>query len=164
MRAVTVMLLLAVSAHAADLRRQLMDAPPLPRLGGDTTPATGADFSAMAANAGEESGAMFSSGRQFFTAKWTPSPGRQPVTDGLGPVFNRDSCFDCHVDFGRGAPPEGPDDALASSIVRISIPGADAHGGPNPVPSYGDQIQDRAIPGVAAAARPRVTWQEIKGQ
>jgi CxxC motif-containing protein (DUF1111 family) len=47
--------------------------------------------------------------------------------------------------------------------VRISVPGADEHGGPRPVPAYGDQIQDRGIPGVPAEATPSIAWQEIDG-
>jgi CxxC motif-containing protein (DUF1111 family) len=152
------------SAEAAGLRDRLLAIPLSPRLGGETTPTTPLmDFTTVAANANAEARAFFSNGNQTFTAKWTPSPGRQPVTDGLGPVFNRDSCFDCHLDNGRGAPPEGPGDALLSSLVRISVPGVDARGGPRPVPFYGDQIQDRGIPGVPAEAKPSIAWEEVPG-
>lgn len=165
MKIIAAFLLLSAPVLAADLRQQLLATPISARLGGGTSPATLLmDFSTVVANAGEDSLTMFSAGNQFFTAKWTPSPGRQPVTDGLGPLFNRESCFDCHLDNGRGAPPEGPGQALMSSLVRISVPGADANGGPNPVPNYGDQIQDRAIPGVTPEAKPSISWTEIKGQ
>jgi CxxC motif-containing protein (DUF1111 family) len=49
-------------------------------------------------------------------------------------------------------------------LVRISVPGRDAHGGPLPHPVYGDQIQDRAIPGVAAEAVVELAWDEIAGR
>ncbi|MBM3514946.1 MAG: thiol oxidoreductase, partial [Alphaproteobacteria bacterium] len=165
MKLALAVLFMSAAAGAADLREQLLAAPISPRLGGDTSPTTPLeDFSTVVANGGEDSLTMFSSGNQIFTAKWTPSPGRQPVTDGLGPVFNRESCFDCHLDNGRGAPPAGPDEKLMSSLVRISVPGADANGGPKPVPNYGDQIQDRGIPGIPAEASPSISWQEVKGQ
>jgi CxxC motif-containing protein (DUF1111 family) len=44
------------------------------------------------------------------------------------------------------------------------MPGTDAHGGPKPVPAYGDQLQDRGVAGVPAEGRAEVTWTEIKGQ
>jgi CxxC motif-containing protein (DUF1111 family) len=163
-RVLAIALMICGAANAADLRRDLLSRPVSPRLGGDTTPdAPLTDFTGVAANADATSRAMYSSGNQFFTAKWTPAPGRQPVTDGLGPVFNREACFDCHIDNGRGAPPDGPEDSLRSSLVRISVPGADPHGGPKPVPGYGDQIQDRAIPGVSPEAVPSVSWEEAAG-
>ena len=34
-----------------------------------------------------------------------------------------------------------------SVLVRISIPGEDEHGGPNPHPNYGDQIQNQGLMG-----------------
>ena len=43
----------------------------------------------------ERSSAFVTNAVKHF--KWTPAPGRQPVTDGLGPVFNREACFDCHL-------------------------------------------------------------------
>lgn len=165
MKFIIPLLLLAVPAQSADIRQRLLATPLSPRLGGETSPATPLeDFSTVVANGGEDSLAMYSTGKQFFTAKWTPAPGRQPVTDGLGPLFNRESCFDCHVDNGRGAPPADPADPLMSSLVRISVPGADANGGPNPVPNYGDQIQDRAVPGVTPEAKPSVAWVETIGK
>ncbi|MDX2145451.1 MAG: di-heme oxidoredictase family protein [Rhodospirillaceae bacterium] len=158
------LLLAAAVAQAADVREQLLAIPLSARLGGETTPTTPLmDFTAVVANADGDAKAFFSNGNQTFTATWTPAPGRQPVTDGLGPVFNRESCFDCHLDNGRGAPPEGPGDALLSSLVRISIPGSDEHGGPRPVPFYGDQIQDRGIPGVPAEAKPSIAWENVDG-
>ena len=147
------------------LRARLMAMPTSDMLGGATTRpvATMDAFTFVAANAPESSKAMFAFGNQMFTTNWLPAPGPQPTTDGLGPLFNRDSCIECHLDNGRGAPPSGPAQRLETSLVRISIPGVDARGGPNPVPIYGDQIQDRAIDGVPAEARIQVSWTESPG-
>jgi CxxC motif-containing protein (DUF1111 family) len=65
---------------------------------------------------------------------------------GLGPTFVADRCSACHVHAGRGAPP-APGEQLLSLLVRISIPGTDAHGGPMPHPAYGDQLQNRSLDG-----------------
>lgn len=47
---------------------------------------------------------------------------------------------------------EGPFDTM---LIRLSVPGTDTHGGPNPHPAYGDQLSDRAIPGI--------TYEEVPG-
>ncbi|MEO8006512.1 MAG: di-heme oxidoredictase family protein [Betaproteobacteria bacterium] len=65
----------------------------------------------------------------------------------LGPTFIADRCSACHVNSGRGKPPQVADEQLLSMLVRVSIPGTDAHGGPNPHPHYGDQLQNRSIDG-----------------
>src|SRR5262249_27595133 len=51
-----------------------------------------------------------------------------PVNSGLGPVFNNVSCISCHHNDGKGTPTAGF--ATSSMLFRISVPGADAHGGP----------------------------------
>jgi hypothetical protein len=48
-------------------------------------------------------------------------------------------------------------------ILRISLPGADEHGGPRPDPVYGDQIQGRAIAGVPPEADVFVEYTETAG-
>jgi CxxC motif-containing protein (DUF1111 family) len=52
---------------------------------------------------------------------------------------------------------------MLSMLVRLSVPGRDAGGGPQPHPAYGDQLNDRAAPGVPAEGRVAVTWQEEPG-
>jgi CxxC motif-containing protein (DUF1111 family) len=84
-------------------------------------------------------------GRSVFNRQWAA------VTSlngdwGLGPTFIADRCSACHIGSGRGAPPQA-NEQLLSMLVRLSIPGSDAHGGPNPHPNYGDQIQNRSLDG-----------------
>lgn len=162
------LVLVAAPAAAMDaaLRAQLLALPTSERLGGATTRpvATRDAFTFVAGNATDEIRKQFSSGNQVFTATWDPAPGPKPDTDGLGPLFNRASCFDCHLDNGRGRPPDRPGDMLETSLVRVSVPGLDAHGGPNPVPVYGDQINDRAIAGVPPEAKPEILWREEKSR
>jgi CxxC motif-containing protein (DUF1111 family) len=68
---------------------------------------------------------------------------------GLGPVYNNSSCLGCHVALGEGNPP-APGGPLVSMLFRISIPGTDEHGGPNPVPGYGGQLQNNGVGGADA--------------
>lgn len=154
----------SMSLAAESLRAQLLAIPVTSKLGGDTTRpvATKDAFTFIAGNATEAHKPIFARGNAAFIAKWDPAPGGKPAFDGLGPLFNRTSCLDCHIDNGRGEPPAGPDVVLDSSLVRVSIPGFDPNGGPNPVPIYGDQIQDRGILDVPPEATPQITWSETQ--
>ena len=89
---------------------------------------------------------IFMTGRSVFNRQWAA------VTSlngdwGLGPTFIADRCSACHIGSGRGAPPQASNEQLLSMLVRVSIPGTDAHGGPKPHPNYGDQIQNRSLDG-----------------
>jgi len=89
---------------------------------------------------------LFLAGQVFFRETWTPAGPGESGNDGLGPLFNADSCVACHASSGRRQVP--PDGELTSVglIVRLSIPGVDPiTGAPLPEPNYGDQLQDRAI-------------------
>lgn len=86
--------------------------------------------------------AIHGTGDAAFEATFVSAPSTQ--RPGLGPVFNSVSCISCHVADGRGKPPEG-NEQLLSMLFRISIPGSDPHGGPNPVPGFGGQLQQRSI-------------------
>ena len=93
-------------------------------------------------------------GDLVFNQAFAPAPA---VTyGGLGPIFNNTSCINCHQNNGMGAPTAGgPQSAL---LLRISLPGTDAHGGPVPVPGYGLQIQDKALPGVTPEATVNIAY------
>jgi CxxC motif-containing protein (DUF1111 family) len=87
---------------------------------------------------------VFKAGRSHFKRRWIA-----PITFngewGLGPTFIQTRCSECHINNGRGAPPAGPDEQLSTMLVRLSLPGTDAHGGPLPDPNYGDQFQNNAL-------------------
>lgn len=106
---------------------------------------------------------VFFFGNRLFNTNWVTAPGSAKTFDGLGPVFNRVSCSGCHTRDGRGRPPLNGETDLDSMLVRISVPGKDAQGGPNPHPAYGDQINDNAILGVPAEAKVHVSWTTMKG-
>lgn len=83
-----------------------------------------------------------------------------PINPGLGPIFNNVSCISCHIADGRGKVPD-QGELAASILFRVSIPGQDLHGGPNPVPGYGDQLQNRGILGVTKEADVNIVYTEI---
>jgi CxxC motif-containing protein (DUF1111 family) len=106
----------------------------------------------------------FNFGNRLFNTNWLVAPASVAAFDGLGPTFNRVSCSGCHVRDGRGRPPLPGEDGLLSMLLRLSVPGANPHGGPVPHPDYGDQLNDRAIPGVPAEAQVLIEYEEIEGR
>ncbi|HZD53450.1 MAG TPA: di-heme oxidoredictase family protein, partial [Woeseiaceae bacterium] len=106
----------------------------------------------------------FTFGNRVFNTNWVAAPASVEGFDGLGPVFNRVSCSGCHTRDGRGRPPIDAGDRLDSMLVRISLPGRDEHGAVTPVPGYGDQLNERALPGVPAEGRTIVRYVEREGR
>ena len=139
-------------------------APLTPDLGGATTVAITGEraFRSIAANAEGMSQARFTFGQQLFNTFWEPAPGSQPTTDGLGPVFNRAACSDCHSNNGRGRPPAAGGE-MESMLVRLSLAGTGTHGEPVGVPGYGDQLQDRAVETIPPEGKAVLSWTEVPG-
>lgn len=98
---------------------------------------------------------MHGVGDKAFEATFVTAPA--PVNSGLGPLFNNVSCVSCHIGDGRGAPPNagGP---LTSMLIRTSIAGTDAHGGPLGAPGFGGQFQQKAVFGVTSEGDILVTY------
>ncbi|HEY8370281.1 MAG TPA: di-heme oxidoredictase family protein [Thermodesulfobacteriota bacterium] len=127
--------------------------------GATSRPAVGRTaFTLPAANLPADRVREFFFGNRLFNTNWTIAPASVDSFDGLGPLFNRVSCSGCHVRDGRGRPPAGPDEPMTSMLVRLGY----ADGRPHPV--YGDQLSDRAIPGVPAEGRVAVTYREQPGR
>jgi CxxC motif-containing protein (DUF1111 family) len=121
-------------------------------------------FSLPSANLAPTRRLDFSVGNSFFRSPWVIAPATTTSRDGLGPLFNTNACQNCHIKDGRGHPP-GPDAVNAvSMLVRLSVPSsvADkallAKKGIVPEPTYGGQLQDMAVPGIAPEGRVRVTY------
>ncbi|MCB1284422.1 MAG: di-heme oxidoredictase family protein [Microthrixaceae bacterium] len=140
------------------------------RLGGPTSAREfrGRPFNQSARSLSNEEFRRFGSGALVFDRHFV-------AEDGLGPVFNADSCLSCHLDgvddsdaatmddegetvqreqggAGRGGDP-GP-----GLLLRLSVPGASADGSPNPEPTYGLQLQDQAVGPASAEGTVKVTW------
>jgi CxxC motif-containing protein (DUF1111 family) len=140
------------------------------KTGGDTTVwATGRNaFSFPAANLSDPERTRFAIGNSFFKRNWVESPASTTARDGLGPNFLARSCGACHLFDGRGEPPPwqrglSDQDPLAL-LIRLSVPGADAKGGPAPHPVYGDQLNTVAVQGVKSEGRVRLRWEPVRGR
>jgi CxxC motif-containing protein (DUF1111 family) len=103
-------------------------------------------FSEPAAGLTAKQRQLFMAGRSVFKRQWA-SVNSLNGDWGLGPTFVADRCSACHINTGRGTPPQSSGEQLLSMLVRLSIPGTDEHGGPKPHANYGDQFQNRALDG-----------------
>lgn len=106
----------------------------------------------------------FTFGNKMFNTKWVTAPASVTTLDGLGPTFNRMSCAACHFKDGRGRPPLSAGEPMKSMLMRLSIPGQGKNGGPVPHPSYGKQLNDRAIHGVSAEGIAKIFYDDVSGE
>jgi len=101
---------------------------------------------------------QFLDGKAKFAQPWGVAP-KSTVVWGLGPLFNEDRCSECHKLNARARPPADGEEAAHGMVIRLSIPGRRAEGGPSPHPVYGDQLHNRSIPGVLAEGQAIVTYE-----
>ncbi len=95
-------------------------------------------------------------GDALFEQSFIAAPA--PRFGGLGPAFNNSSCANCHHNDAFGLPSFG---ALGSSLLmRISVPGTDPHGGPNPAPGFGGQLQNMSLLGVKPEVHVDLSYSE----
>ena len=153
-------------AHLADSSitsfNALVRVAPLPESdalsGGETTvfDSTSEAFEQPAPNLTVSELATHGEGNDAFSKVFT-------ADSGLGPQLNNPSCEGCHVGDGRGELPAqgGP---LVSMLLRISIPGVAADGGPAPVPLFGAQLQTIGVAPVPREADVSVTYTYSDGR
>ena len=106
----------------------------------------------------------FTFGNKMFNTNWVQAPASVTSLDGLGPTFNRVSCSACHFKDGRGRPPHSIDEPMNSMLLRLSIAGKAADGGPMPHPAYGGQLNPFGIHGTAGEGKATIFYEEIAGQ
>ncbi|MEY9198984.1 CxxC motif-containing protein (DUF1111 family) [Sinorhizobium fredii] len=124
-------------------------------------------FQQFSANLPFEDEENFKLGKALFEKIWVSAPSSTQASDGLGPLYNARACESCHPRDGRGRPPEGVDST--STVYRLARPPRDEaerrfiadHQALNfPDPVYGAQLQDSAVPGLAAEGRLKVSYRE----
>lgn len=106
----------------------------------------------------------FATGNSFFNQSWVTAVASTKGRDGLGPLFNERSCSGCHFKDGRGRAPKFGEVFGHGFLMRLSIPGQDAHGAPLGDPIYGTQLSPGAINGIQAEAQVRVEYIEQAGK
>lgn len=125
-------------------------------------------FSFSQANLSFEQEEQFKLGNALFRKVWVSSPSSTQASDGLGPLFNARGCQNCHLKDGRGRPPQ-PGENAVSMFLRLSVPARDANEQNLidtrgvllfPEPTYGEQLQVFAVPGVKAEGRMVIDYAE----
>lgn len=107
-------------------------------------PPARAAFSTPAPTLSPDKALDFTLGEAMFEKLWVVAPSSTISSDGLGPLYNTRACSACHIGDGRGhISATGGQTGL---VLRLSLPAADMQ----PEPTYGFQLQDRAITGHAA--------------
>jgi CxxC motif-containing protein (DUF1111 family) len=127
-------------------------------------------FSQFSANLDFEGERDFKLGNALFRKVWVSSPSSTQASDGLGPLFNARACQSCHLKDGRGHPPEGSEDASSMFLRLARAPQTPAENEavatlaalnfPDPV--YGHQLQDFAVPGLAAEGQMAIRYDEME--
>lgn len=126
-------------------------------------------FSQPSASLSFEDRAKFSVGNGMFRRTWVTAPSSTQSADGLGPLFNARGCQDCHLKDGRGHPPAHSEDNAVSMFLRLSVPPITAEekkliaegARVIPEPTYGGQLQDIAIPGMAREGRMVIDYTDL---
>ncbi len=121
-------------------------------------------FSRVAPNLDNTNGLNFFVGNSFFDKNWVTAPATTTARDGLGPFYNAISCAACHTNDGRGRAPMFDGELSHGLLLRLSIPGADANGGPVGEPTYGGQLQDQSIMNVISEGGFSITYVEETGE
>jgi CxxC motif-containing protein (DUF1111 family) len=122
-------------------------------LGGDTTVFDDSKnaFGSPAKNASEEHRDRFVVGNSFFKQNWVTAPASTEARDGLGPLFNARSCSSCHLNDGRGRPPE-PGEDLIGLLFRFTNS-----------PTYGGQLQPYGVLDVPGEGVPQIAYEPVPG-
>jgi len=126
-------------------------------------------FSHPSANMAFERELDFKVGNGIFKKVWVSAPSSTTSSDGLGPLFNARACQRCHLKDGRGRPPTAGEPAV-SMFLRLSVPPRDEaerralaehRRAVIPEPTYGTQLQNFSVQGLAAEGRMTVTYEEV---
>lgn len=105
---------------------------------------------------------LLSMGRSLFAKPWVSAPSTTFDRDGLGPLFNSNSCAACHAQGGQGHAPMSDGDFAGSGVLlRLSVPTDDTSeliDGSVPSPHYGGQLQERNVVGYQGEGTIRVRF------
>jgi len=113
---------------------------------------------------------QFILGRSFFVIPWVEAPSATTARDGLGPLFNANTCISCHPKNGRGTLYNKKGKPSRSLVARLSIPSNNSNehkmltkkAGFVPEPVYGAQISINGVHGVPFEAKVKVDFDELK--
>lgn len=120
-------------------------------------------FSFAAPNLKGMEALQFTTGNSFFNQSWVTAIASTTGRDGLGPLFNETACSGCHFKDGRGRTPQFGETFGHGMLIRLSVPGTDAHGGPLGAPMYGGQLSPGAVNGIQGEGDFDISYTEEVG-
>lgn len=111
----------------------------------------------------------FMLGRSFFTIPWVEAPSATTARDGLGPLFNANTCVNCHPKNAIGSVYNKNNNISRNYVTRLSIPsnGSFEHkkmiqyAGFVEEPLYGEQISINGVPGVPYEAKSIIKYESV---
>ena len=107
-------------------------------------------------------------GKSFFRIPWVEPPSATTARDGLGPLFNANTCTSCHPNNALGQVYTKKGNISRSMVVRLSIPsnGSKLHkeilkkAGFIPEPTYGAQVSLNGLGDVPFEAKLKIDYSE----
>lgn len=121
-------------------------------------------------NLSDEEYDKFILGRSFFKIPWVEAPSATTARDGLGPLFNANTCNSCHPSNGRGNLYNEKGTLSRAVIPKLSIPSKGLKeeleflktNALIPEPSYGGQVAINGTANVKYEAKPEIKFDEIE--
>jgi len=119
-------------------------------------------------NLNDEELDKFYLGKSFFRIPWVEAPSATTARDGLGALFNANSCTSCHKKNGEGDVYNKNGFTSRSLVVRLSIDSNKSEyrdvlekDGFIPEPNYGSQLSINSVHGVKPEGKAEVKYQKI---
>lgn len=121
-------------------------------------------------NLNDEEYDKFMLGRSFFTIPWVEAPSVTTARDGLGALYNANSCISCHPSNGRGILFNKDGFVSRSLIAKLSIKSNDSkehqealkYKGFVPNEIYGGQLSINAVHGIDFEGKVKIDFEEIE--
>lgn len=109
--------------------------------------------------------ARFDLGHAVFNTQWVPAgTPRAERIDGLGPLFNADSCDECHNEGARGGGPAGNGPAPVSLVVKLDSRRARERGEHATDPTYGHVLNTEAVDGLEPEGEVLIHYEPVRGR
>lgn len=110
----------------------------------------------------EEQADTFMLGKSFFSKPWVEAPSATTARDGLGPLFNANTCTSCHTHHGAGSVYTKEGDISRSLVTRLSLRGQkDSKIGFVPDPVYGAQLSINGVKDVPYEGKPTLRYETV---
>ncbi|MBV7434654.1 hypothetical protein KRX19_06390 [Cardiobacteriaceae bacterium TAE3-ERU3] len=88
---------------------------------------------------------QFILGRSFFSVPWVVAPSATTARDGLGPLFNANTCTSCHVDNGAGIALADNGQPLRALTFKLAQPAKQGQREKESLINYGDPVYGRQV-------------------